>query len=162
MIGQLRGSQNMTRLAKYSADLYVKLAIGAGIFAASTGWLAAADLIYGAGRAPILWPIWFHVMSNLGAVYFAPTMLGIFGTRAPYSVRGTLIGINSLSVSAASLISGPMGGMYETMSPGAFWLINTAICGGGALTVLVLRPMYRRLLAFDGEAEASYAKPAVV
>jgi glycine/D-amino acid oxidase-like deaminating enzyme len=25
LIGQLRGSQNMTRLAKYSADLYVKL-----------------------------------------------------------------------------------------------------------------------------------------
>ena len=135
-------------------DLYVKLAIGAGIFALSTGWLAAAQLIYGEGRAPILWPIWFHVMSNFGAVYFAPTMLGIFGTRAPYSLRGTLIGINSLAVSAASLISGPMGGMYETISPGQFWLINTAICGGGALTVLVLRPMYRRLLALDGEIQS--------
>ena len=96
-------------------------------------------------------------MSNLGAVYFAPTMLGIFGTRAPYSVRGTLIGINSLAVSAASLISGPMGGMYEKISPGAFWMINTAICGGGALTVLAFRPMYRRLLALDAETPAATA-----
>ena len=44
-----------------------------------------------------------------------------------------------------------MGGMYETMTPGEFWLINTAICAGGALAVLVLRPVYRRLLALDGE-----------
>src|SRR5262245_48203040 len=31
LIGQLRASQNMTRLAKYSADLYVKLEEEAGI-----------------------------------------------------------------------------------------------------------------------------------
>ncbi len=31
LIGQLRGSANMTRLAKYSADLYVKLAAETGI-----------------------------------------------------------------------------------------------------------------------------------
>jgi 4-methylaminobutanoate oxidase (formaldehyde-forming) len=31
LIGQLRGSQNMTRLAKYSADLYVKLAAETGV-----------------------------------------------------------------------------------------------------------------------------------
>ena len=31
LIGQLRGSQNMTRLAKYSADLYVKLEAETGI-----------------------------------------------------------------------------------------------------------------------------------
>ena len=132
-------------------DVYVKLAIGAGIFALGTAWLGLAQLVYGEGRAPILWPIWFHVLSNFGAVYFAPTMLAVFATRAPASLRGTMIGINSLAVSAASLISGPMGGMYETMTPGEFWLINTAICAGGALAVLVLRPFYRRLLALDGE-----------
>ncbi len=31
LIGQLRGSANMTRLAKYSADLYVKLAAETGV-----------------------------------------------------------------------------------------------------------------------------------
>jgi len=31
LIGQLRGSENMTRLAKYSADLYVKLAAETGV-----------------------------------------------------------------------------------------------------------------------------------
>jgi glycine/D-amino acid oxidase-like deaminating enzyme len=31
LIGQLRGSQNMTRLAKYSADLYVRLEAETGI-----------------------------------------------------------------------------------------------------------------------------------
>lgn len=81
-------------------------------------------------------------------------MLGVFATRAPASLRGTLIGINSLSISAASFISGPMGGMYETMSPGEFWLINTAICGAGALAVLLLRPLYGRLLALDEDAAA--------
>ena len=35
LIGQLRASQNMTRLAKYSADLYTKLEAETGL---ATGW----------------------------------------------------------------------------------------------------------------------------
>ena len=44
LIGQLRNSQNMTRLAKYSADLYVNLADETGI---ETGMRQISYFIYG-------------------------------------------------------------------------------------------------------------------
>jgi POT family proton-dependent oligopeptide transporter len=81
---------------KREPDLYVKLAIGCLIFAAGVVWLALAPLVSGAdGRAPLLWPVAFHVISNLGAVYYAPVVLALFAAQAPARLRGTLIGVNS-------------------------------------------------------------------
>ena len=99
------------------------------------------------------------VEGAFGTVAFSGFILVLMGV-VWYGGRSVLTGRMSAGSLLAffmnvTIISGPMGGMYETMSPGAFWLINTAICGGGALTVLVLRPMYRRLLALDGEAGAT-------
>ena len=47
LIGQLRGSQNMTRLAKYSADLYVKLEAETGV---ATGMRQVGSITRGADR----------------------------------------------------------------------------------------------------------------
>ena len=61
-------------------------------------------------------------------MYFTPTALSLYATRAPAQWRGSLVGTCQLSVSAASLITGRMGQMYETMTPSSFWAINAAIC----------------------------------
>jgi len=129
-------------------DVFSKLAIGCVIFGLSVGLLAAGPLLAGAqGRAPVMLPLLFHVTSNLGAMYFAPVMLGLYGTRAPQSLRGTLVGINSMAVSAGSLISGWMGGLYESLTPAPFWLLNAAICTGAGLVLWLIAPLLRRLLA---------------
>ena len=136
-------------------DVFSKLAIGCVIFGLSVGLLATGPLLAGAqGRAPVSLPLLFHVTSNLGAMYFAPVMLGLYGTRAPQSLRGTLVGINSMAVSAGSLISGWMGGLYESLTPAPFWLLNAAICIAAGLVFWLAAPSLRRLLAAIPEETA--------
>ena len=129
-------------------DVFIKLAIGSVIFGLSVGLLAAGPLLAGAGgRAPVMLPLLFHVTSNFGAMYYAPVILGLYGTRAPQSLRGTLVGISMLAVAAGSLISGWMGGLYESLTPAPFWLLNAAICTGAGLLIWLTAPIFRRLLA---------------
>lgn len=128
-------------------DVFIKLAIGSVIFGVSVALLAAGPLLADAqGRAPVLLPLLFHITSNFGAMYYAPVILGLFGTRAPQSLRGTLVGICMLAVAAGSLISGWMGGLYETLTPAPFWLLNAAICTGAGLALWLAAPVLRHLL----------------
>jgi POT family proton-dependent oligopeptide transporter len=128
-------------------DTFGKMATGALIFAAGVLILSAGPLLAGtSGRAPLMLPILFHVVSNFGAMYFTPTALSLYATRAPAQWRGSLVGTYQLSVSAASLITGRMGQIYETMTPSSFWAVNAAICAGGAVALIVLTPTLRRLL----------------
>jgi POT family proton-dependent oligopeptide transporter len=128
-------------------DEFGKLAFGAMMFGASVAMLALGPLLAnGEGKAPLLLPVLFHVFSNFAAIYFAPVMLALFATRAPDNWRGTLVGINALSVSAASLISGRMGSLFETIGAQKFWLLNAAICGGAGLYLLLARSFYKRML----------------
>ncbi|PKB14548.1 POT family proton-dependent oligopeptide transporter [Novosphingobium kunmingense] len=126
-------------------DEFTKIGQGMILFALSVALLATGPL-FGDGRAPLWLPVLFHVLSNFGAVFVAPVLLALFATRAPEQWRGTLIGINALSISAASLISGRMGSLYETMTPTRFWLINAAICLAAALFILLARGFYRSVL----------------
>lgn len=99
-----------------------------------------------AGRAPIVLPLLFHIFSNFGAVWFSPVMLALFATRAPERWRGTLVGINSLSIATGSIVSGRMGSLYEQLDQASFWLLNAAFCLVAAVAMMLLRPVYRRLL----------------
>jgi len=129
-------------------DVFGKLAFGCVLFGASLTLLAAGPLLANAqGRAPVILPLLFHVFSNFGAMYFAPVILGLYATRAPASLRGTLVGINMLAVAAGILISGWMGGLYEALSPGPFWLLSAAICSGAGLVFWLAAPFLRPLLA---------------
>lgn len=125
-----------------------KLAIGCAIFALGTAWLAAAPFVSGAdGRAPLLWAVAFHLISNIGWLYFTPISLALYATKSPPSLRGTLVGINYLTTFFASIISGRIGGFYETMDPTRFWLMHAAIVGGGGLALALLARPLRRLFA---------------
>jgi POT family proton-dependent oligopeptide transporter len=127
--------------------LFTKLAIGCGLFAVGMVWLAMAPLVSGAdGRAPLIWAVMFHVISNLGAVFYAGVELTLFATRAPESLRATMIGIRTLSVFAASILSGAMGSLYEGIGPSAFWLVNAAIVAMAGVVVLLGRRGWARML----------------
>ena len=135
-----------------------KMAFGMIIFGAAVALLAAAPVIAGDnGKASIAIPVLFHLVSNLGWVWFSPVITALYATRAPASWRGTLLGISALSVSAGSIISGMMGGLYERISASSFWLIVAAICAGGGLVLLLARPLLVRLLAREDEGEAATA-----
>lgn len=127
--------------------LLVKMGFGALLFAAAVLLLVVASHPPGSeARAPLMLPIAFHVVSNFGWIYFAPVATTLILTRAPESTRGTMVGINLLSVTAGSLISGRLGALYERVSASDFWLIHAAIVGGAGLILLLLaKPLGRRL-----------------
>lgn len=126
-------------------DLFIKLATGCLIFSAGTAMLAASPAFAGAdGLVPLGVPILFHLISNLGWTMFAPVMIALYATNAPAGVRGTMIGINTLSLFFAQIITGRMGGFYESVSPAVFWGVNAAIVGGAGLVMLSAAPAARR------------------
>ncbi len=126
-----------------------KMAIGCLIFAGGAAWLALAPLVSGAdGRAPLLWAVAFHLLSNIGWLYFTPIALALYATRSPSGLRGTMIGVNTLGTFAGSVISGRLGGLYEILSPPQFWLLHAAIVGGAGLGLFIIAGAAR-----DGLAE---------
>jgi POT family proton-dependent oligopeptide transporter len=121
-------------------DELTKLAIGCFLFGASTLWLGGAQFVAGAdGRAPLLWAVAFHFSSNIGWLYFSPTAIALFSRVAPKSVNATMVGTYYLAIFFGSVISGRLGGLYETLSAGAFWSLHAALVGLGGVGMLALR-----------------------
>jgi len=122
---------------------FIKIAIGCFIFAASTFWLGAAGLVTDAhGRSPLLWAVVFHLASNLGWLYFVPTILALFSRAAPKALNATMIGVYNLSVFLGSTISGRLGSLYETMPASQFWALHAALVGLGGVIMLVIGLRY--------------------
>ncbi|MDB5719787.1 MAG: transporter [Alphaproteobacteria bacterium] len=143
--------RRQARMGREPDDLG-KIGIGFLIFGAATLWLAGADWVAGTdGRAPLLWAVVFHLVSNSGWLYTVPIALALFATRAPESMRGMMIGANSLSVFVGSVISGRIGGLYEQVSAPAFWSLHAAIVGGGGVALLLFSRSLRRLFASGAE-----------
>ncbi len=130
-------------------DKLGKMAIGCLIFGLGVAWLAAAPLVAGAdSRVPLMWAIGFHLISNSGWLYFTPIAVALYAEKAPPGIRGTMIGVQALSVFFASVISGRLGGLYETMAPPKFWLMHAAIVAAAGVGIWLNRPALRR--RFDG------------
>ncbi len=118
---------------------FVKIAIGCFIFAASTLWLGAAGAVVdGHGRTPLIWAVVFHLASNLGWLYFVPTILAVYSQAAPRMLAGAMIGVYNLSVFLGSTISGRFGSLYETLPASAFWALHAALVGLGGVIMLVI------------------------
>ncbi len=130
-----------------------KVVTGCLIFAAGTLWLALGDQLAGPARVPILWAVAFHLLSNLGWLYFTPIMAALFVEAAPSGLRGVMTGVNFSAIFFASLTSGRLGGLYEVMSPQAFWVLHAAIVGAGGLYALVFGKWLRAGLQRDKGAD---------
>lgn len=128
-------------------DALGKLARGCLIFGAGTAFLAIASWVAGAGKASLAWPLAFHLTSNCGWLYFAPTVEAIFAAAAPAGIRGALMGANLAAVFFASLISGRLGGLYEQLPPAVFWFMHAGIVAAAGIGVLILRRPLHQLLA---------------
>jgi POT family proton-dependent oligopeptide transporter len=137
---------------------FTKAAIGCFIFAASTAWLGAAPLVTDAhGRTPLLWAVAFHFASNLGWLYFAPTMTALFSRAAPKSVNATMMGVFLLSVFLGSVVSGRLGGLYEHVSPSGFWMLHAGLVGLGGVILLAIGARFSAAFAAAPEDAAAAA-----
>ena len=118
---------------------FVKIAIGCFIFSVSTLWLAGAGLVTDDhGRTPLMWAVAFHLASNLGWLYFTPTVTALVSRTAPRSVNATLIGASSLSVFLGSTISGRLGSLYEVLPASQFWALHAGLVGLGGVIFLTI------------------------
>jgi POT family proton-dependent oligopeptide transporter len=128
-------------------DEFGKLGRGCLLFGLSTAWLAAGHVAFpGGAKIPLLWAIAFHLMSNVGWLYFAPTAVAVFAKAAPASVNALMIGTYNLAVFAGGIVSGRLGSLYERLDPKSFWLLHAAIVAAGGVLLLVLAPVLRREL----------------
>src|SRR5207344_1590108 len=98
-----------------------KIGIGCLIFSAGMTWLAAAGVVAdAAGRVPLAWALGFHILSNVGYIYFAPIVIALFARSAPAAVNSMMVGVYYLSMFAGSVICGRLGGLYEEVSSARF------------------------------------------
>jgi POT family proton-dependent oligopeptide transporter len=138
---------------------FVKIAIGCFIFGASTLWLGLAHWVTDAhGRTPLMWAVAFHFASNLGWLYFTPTMTALFSRAAPKPVNATMIGVYNLSVFLGSTISGRLGSLYEQLPASQFWALHAALVSLGGVIMLLIGVRYSR--AFAATAPAPLAAAA--
>ncbi len=136
-------------------DDIAKLAIGCLIFAGATAWLAAAPLVTPpGGRVPLVWALGFHLLSNEGWLFFTPIALALYTRAAPARVSATMIGVMTLAVFVGSTVSGRLGGLYEVLDAGRFWLLHAAIVATGGIIFLAAGPRLRRELAPRGVVDA--------
>lgn len=127
------------------ADTLTKLATGCLIFGGATMILAVGPWLGAGGRAPIVLPIAFHLLSNLGWCFVTPIMLAWHADAAPDRWRGTMLGVNVLATFTAQLITGNMGGFYESVSGFVFWSTTAGIVGGAGIALLIVAPLLRRI-----------------
>lgn len=129
-------------------DELAKLAIGCLLFGLSLTWLAVSSLVAPRplGKVPLAWPLLFHVLSNVGWVYFAPTLVSVFSRAAPPQINAMMIGIYYLSIFLGSVIAGRLGGLYESLSSVQFWLLHATIVAGGGVLLRLFASRLRREL----------------
>jgi len=131
-------------------DEFGKMATGCFIFASATLLLAVAQFVPTAsGRALIVFPILFHLVSNVGWLFFAPTATSLYSRAAPAQVNATMIGLYYFAVALGSTVSGWFGGLYERVSPASFWTLHAGLCALGGVLLLAAGWAIRRSRVFD-------------
>jgi POT family proton-dependent oligopeptide transporter len=124
-----------------------KMAFGCAVLAAFTFLDGAASWIFGAqAKIPLLWVVMDNFGESFGYLFVVPVAIAFFTRHAP-KVNAMMIGVYYLSIFAGSLISGRLGGLYETLSPSAFWIVHAAIvAGAGAIFAVLSTSGVTRLL----------------
>jgi POT family proton-dependent oligopeptide transporter len=97
-------------------------------------------------RVPVLIPIFYDVLLGVAFLYYWPTLLAAVSRNAPPSVRATMMGAVFLSSFISDFALGWLGGLYDTMSPAAFWAMHAGIAAVGGLLSFALRRPLKALL----------------
>jgi POT family proton-dependent oligopeptide transporter len=133
-------------LRGHPSDELGRMAAGCLIFGMSVLILAAAQALAGHGqRIPLLIPVLFHFVSNIGWLYFAPSANSLFAGTAPRPIRGMMIGIYTSSMFFGSVISGRLGALYEHISPAMFWMMHAVLAGLGGVVLWAISGWLRQI-----------------
>ena len=124
-----------------------KIGTGAWLTAGANLVLVAACLA-GTRISPLA-PLLYDIILGIGFLYYWPTLLALVSRAAPARVKATLMGAVFLTLFASNTIIGRLGGLYEYMSPAAFWAMHAAIAATGGVLAFGLKRPLKRALAID-------------
>lgn len=97
-------------------------------------------------RTHVIFPILYNVMQGIGFIYYWPTLLALVAGAAPPKLKSTLMGVAFLTLFVSNTTIGSLGGLYETMSPTAFWGLHAAIAAAGAIIAFLLAKPLMKIL----------------
>jgi POT family proton-dependent oligopeptide transporter len=126
-------------------DDLAKIGLGAWMTAAANALLAIAAATM--ARVPAVFPLVYDVLLGIAFLYYWPVLLALVSRVAPQKLRATLMGAVFLSLFAANFIIGRIGGLYEHVTPAAFWGMEAAIAATGGVLALLLGAPLRRALS---------------
>lgn len=121
-----------------------KLVIGCGIWTVVFG--CKAFVASWSERTGVKIPLGVYVaiiiVSTVAYANFYPVSLALFARMAPKQVNSTVLGVFFFSTVGTNLLVGWIGGLYGTMSHGAFWGLHAALCAIAAVCFAILfRPL---------------------
>lgn len=127
------------------ADL-IKIAMGCGFFAAACLLLVIGEVLAGAGKVALIWPVIFHFACAWAYLYAGPITLAVVSRAAPAPVNAMMLGSYYLSIFVGGIGSGWLGRFYEPLPGEWFWLIHSGVAASGAVLLLVFRgPLARAM-----------------
>ncbi|MCW8806742.1 MAG: peptide MFS transporter [Rhodanobacter sp.] len=136
-----------------------KISIGAWLTVGANLLLVAACML--ATRTPVIVPLLYDLILGIAFLYYWPTLLALVSRAAPASIKATLMGAVFLSLFAANMIIGWLGGFYESMTPATFWAMHAAIAAVGGVLAMGLRRPLLWALAIDEAGMPRDANPPV-
>ncbi|WP_296597444.1 peptide MFS transporter [Phenylobacterium sp.] len=138
-------------------DEFGKIVIGCLIGAMGVACLGIGSLIAGGGKVSAGWLLAFHLLNDIGFANVLPVSLALFARAAPQAISGSVIGIYYLFLFAANATAGWLGTKLEHMGSESFWLMHGGIVAAAGVLILVIAPLFRRVL--NAEAPPA-AQPA--
>ncbi len=133
-----------------------KIILGTAISALAPLFLAAAAAQFATTGHPVslAWAIGFHVVNDVGFSIALPMGIALYSRVAPVGLGGVMIAIYYVSLFLSNSLVGKIGGWVATMPGTQFWMLHTALMGGAAAALVVVRLLFGNLLAPPYEAHA--------
>jgi POT family proton-dependent oligopeptide transporter len=123
--------------------------IGTGAFLAAAANLVLVAACLAGTRISPLAPLLYDIILGIAFLYYWPTLLALVSRAAPARVKATLMGAVFLTLFVSNTIIGRLGGLYEHMTPAAFWAMHAAIAATGGVLAFGLKRPLKRALAIE-------------
>jgi POT family proton-dependent oligopeptide transporter len=131
-------------------SVLAKIGMGAWLTAAANLILVAAILVAANALVHPIWPVLYSFVLGIAFLYYWPPLLALVSRAAPAQLNATLMGFSFMTLFVGNMLVGGIGGLYERMSPLAFWSLHAAIAaGGGVVVALFGRRLDRALRSAD-------------
>jgi POT family proton-dependent oligopeptide transporter len=123
--------------------------IGTGAFLAALANLVLVAACLTSVHISPLAPLLYDILLGIAFLYYWPTLLALVSRAAPARVKATLMGAVFLTLFFSNTIIGRLGGLYEQMTPAAFWAMHAGIAAVGGVLAFGLRRPLKRALGID-------------